>query len=90
MHIAVGASLLEEENQLQRRDHYHQLSAESGAISSGANAPHSETQDAWDVVAFRGGYVHVSRRPRAGAVPPSIPIAVASQQGWEVHEICFP
>ena len=52
--------------------------------------PKSEaSRDAWNVISTYGGFVHSARRARVGSVYPSIPTAVASQQGWEVHDACF-
>ena len=84
MPITVGAALLEEEIQPQRRDYYHQLNGELGVTSTGTNPPDVDAEDAWGVVSFRGGYVHLSRCPRVGAALPP------SSRGWRFMTCGFP
>ena len=77
------------EHRLCRRDHYRHIDGELEAVLTDIEVPRDGSEDSWDVMSSCGGYVQLSCRPRAGSVYPSIPTAVASQQGWGVHELCF-
>ena len=90
MPVETGRILLLEENQRNYRDHHRRTPDDLEVVTIEGDAKSEVCRDAWNVSSTRGGYVHSARQPRVGSVYPSIPTAVASQQGWEVHDLCFP
>ena len=69
-----------------RRAHYHYSTLQDGQLVAECIHKHD---DSWDLYSVPGGYVHVARRTRSRSVDPTIPIAIASQRGWEIHPVCY-
>ena len=85
----VGVELLAEENLALRRTAYRRVIPECGLKVDEEIFTSNDSDDHWELTSFPGAYVHVTRQPRCGTPSPTIPLAIASQRGWEVHPVCY-
>ena len=82
MPVAVGASLLEEEISPSEGTTITNLLMIYGEVPLRDVSPYGEAQDAWDVVSFLGGYVHMSRcPPEMGPCTPTFPLPLPHNRG---------
>ena len=85
----LGIDLLVEENLPLRRATYRRATSGCELIEEEGMIPSNELDDYWDLTSFPGAYVQVARQARCGTPAPTIPRAIASQRGWEIHPVCY-